>query len=175
MAKPNPQYIPHYYIPYINLVQEDNVTEALRNSSSSFAECINMITPEKENYRYSEGKWTVKEVLLHIIDTERIYNYRALCIARGETAKLPGFDEKHYALNSEAKKRSLISLAEEFAALRMSTIELYKSLSDEILERLGNANGFDLTVNLLGFVSAGHQIHHQNVIIERYLAAQFED
>ena len=169
MTKPNPQYIPHYYIPYVALVPEDSVVEALMNSSRSFADCINEIKAEKENFRYAEGKWTVKEVLLHILDTERIYNYRALCISRGESGKLPGFDEKKYAVNSGASHRSLKSIAAEFEAIRASTIELYKSFSEETLEKVGNANGFDVTVKLIGFVSVGHQLHHQNMILERYL------
>ena len=120
-------------------------------------------------HTYAEGKWTIKELLQHIIDAERIFDYRALCIARKEMNSLPSFDENAYAENSYANTRDWLSLATEFLNLRKSTQDLYASFSAEMLWHKGVANGKIITPLSLGFITAGHFNHHKKIIEERYL------
>ncbi len=127
------------------------------------------IPVQKANYQYAAGKWTLKEMLLHIIDTERIFAYRAVSIARGDKTPLPGFDENTYAANSMADKRSWESLLQEFAAVRQSSDLLLQSFNDEQLLQSGTTNNYPTTVNALAFIIYGHILHHIAVIKERYL------
>lgn len=169
MAKSKLTTVPAYYVSYLDLIAEDDLDSALQSSSELWDVQAGSIPENKGDYRYADGKWTVKEVLQHIIDSERIFTYRALCIARGERKDLAGFDENMYAEQSFANKRTLTSLIEEFKLQRASTAALYSGLPSEVLKRKGNANGFVVSTELLGFVTVGHQIHHLNIIKERYL------
>lgn len=127
------------------------------------------IPPEKENYRYAEGKWTPKDILLHLIDAERIFAYRALRIARNDKTALPGFEENDYVIEANAEERSMESLLEEYFDVRKATISLFLSFSADALKRLGEASGFSVSVRAIGYIILGHEKHHANVIIERYL------
>src|SRR5690606_18442301 len=120
-------------------------------------------------YSYAHGKWTLKEVLIHCIDTERIMSYRALRFARNDQTELPGFEQNDYVPQSEANSRKMADLIEEYKILRQSTILLFKSFSDDVLKRAGVANGNPISVRALGFVISGHELHHLNVCKERYL------
>jgi len=122
-------------------------------------------------YRYEPGKWTIKEILVHIVDDERIYAYRALCFARDEKAGLPGFDQDAYAACSRGNERSLDGIFEEYEAVRNATITLFKHLPQEALDRMGHGSGSfaGATVRALGYHIAGHEQHHMNFIKERYL------
>ena len=120
-------------------------------------------------YRYAEGKWTIKEVLVHIIDDERIYAYRALRFARNDKTELPGFDQDPYAFYSNANVRSIESIIEEYEAVRMSTITLFNGFSDDVMLRSGVANNNEVTVRALGYHIAGHELHHLNILKNRYL------
>ena len=122
-------------------------------------------------HAYAEGKWTIKEVLQHLIDTERIFNYRAVCFARKEAASLPGFEENDYAANSNANSRTWQSLVGEFLAVRLGTEMMYNSFTEEMLSTAGKANNNEVTVGSIGFISIGHFYHHKKVIEERYFAA----
>lgn len=169
MSRPNPELVPTYYVKYIDSVKEANIQDALTNSIEHFTKQLALISEDKAEYRYAEGKWSVKEVIQHIIDTERIFNYRALCIARGESNALPGFNENHYARNSHASLRRFEDLKEEFLTVRASTAALYNSFTEEDLRATGNANGHEVEVLLIGYVTVGHALHHMNIIKERYL------
>jgi len=142
---------------------------ALQNQLPEIKEFLSGITEQQSVYAYAEGKWTIKEVLQHMIDTERIFAYRALCFARKEAASLPGFEENDYAANSGAKVRSWKSLAEEMVLLRDTTIRLFESFPAGAFEQSGIANQKPITVLAIGFIIPGHFTHHRNVIKERYL------
>ena len=170
MPKPSPATYPEYFKKYVDQVPEEDLLTGFQNQLTVIKEFLNSITEEKSMYAYDTGKWTLKEVLLHMIDTERIFNYRALAIARKETASLPGFDENIYAANSNANSRTWQNLIDEFLALRSSTEFLFKSFTDEALSTSGISNNNPVTVISLGFITLGHFYHHKNVMQERYLS-----
>lgn len=169
MPKPIEGSFPPYFATYINKVTEDNVTDAFRNQQGVVDSFFDNITEEKANTAYAPGKWTLKELLQHLIDTERIFAYRSLCIARKEMNSLPGFDENEYAANSQANNRSWKSLLEEFKLVRRSTEMLFDSFNQEMINQSGFSNNNRVTVNALGFITVGHLVHHIGVIKERYI------
>lgn len=158
-----------YYRNYISLVEENDLFPALENSVDRYLTFWSNLTEEQGNYRYAKGKWSIKELLQHIIDTERIFNYRALAFARGEQTALPGYDENAYAANCVADNRSLKEMSAELILVRKSTIALFKSFDESVLDNLGKASGSNLSVKAAGFIIVGHEIHHMNVVKERYL------
>ena len=158
-----------YYRNYISLVEENDLFSALENAVDRSLTFWSDLTEEQGNYRYAEGKWSIKELLQHIIDTERIFSYRALAFARGEQTPLPGYDENQYADNCMSHSRSLQEMIDEFVLVRKSTIALFKSFDESVLDNLGNASGSNLSVRAAGFIIVGHEIHHMNVVKERYL------
>jgi len=164
----NSEY-PAYYESYISLVKDENVIKLLGNRILTMQSLVSDIPEEKEEFSYAPGKWTLKEVIGHIIDTERIMSYRALCIARGETKELPGFDENQYVANAFFNKLSLYDLAHEFGVVRESSLTLFKNFDDTILGKKGIANGKEMSVRALIYMIAGHEIHHFNVINAKYL------
>jgi hypothetical protein len=127
------------------------------------------VPEEKLSYRYAEGKWTIKEIMAHLIDDERIYAYRALRFARNDQTELPGFDQDDYAIESAANERSLDDLLEEFAAVRRSTIALFNSFDERVWTRSGVASGNVMSVRAAAYHIAGHELRHLNIIKERYL------
>lgn len=167
MKRPQTLEYPEWYNNYVELVQGD-VIEFLEKQGTEFPNFLNNLI-EKADYAYAPGKWTIKEMVGHIIDTERIMACRLTCFARNETAALPGFEEDAYVKNAHFKDRSLFNLSEEFMALRKANMFLFKSLNEEDLNRNGNANGNQISVRALVFILAGHIIHHTNIIKERYL------
>ncbi|MEO5942878.1 MAG: DinB family protein [Ferruginibacter sp.] len=169
MPKPLPGTYPEYFDRYISQVNEDDAITALENQHQVVDSFFDAIPEAKEMYAYAEGKWTIKEVLQHIIDAERIFIFRALCFARQESQSLPGFDENSYAANSNANAREWQSLCEEIKAVRKTTIQLYESFTDDMLQFSGNANNKPTSANTMGFVIAGHLTHHIKIITERYL------
>lgn len=168
MNRPQPKDYHEMVSGYISLVEGDNVIEVLKQQSTDFPDFLNNLI-EKADYAYATGKWTIKEMAGHIIDTERILTYRLLCIARGEQSPLPGFEENAYVEQAHFADRSLLSLSEEFSLLRKANLYLYNSLNAQELQRTGTAAGRQLTVNALLFTIAGHLIHHTQIIKERYL------
>ena len=170
ISKPGEEEYPSYYHTYINKVSNDvDLMAALKNGGSEFLAFINSIEASKLEYRYKEGKWTIKEIIIHLMDAERIFAYRALRFSRGDGTNLAGFDENEYVPNSGASERSLQSLIDEYKALRQSTIEFFRNLTLEMSLRTGIANGREISVRSLGYIIPGHEIHHMNVIKERYL------
>lgn len=169
MPKPDLTTIPEFYHKYVRLVDENDASEALSANTEKVLGVLNSLPDEKWDYRYAEGKWSIKEMVQHLTDAERIFSYRALCIARGEAQSLPGFDENTYAAASNADRRSKEELINEFQTVRHATVALFQSFDDEQLARNGTANNNPVTVNGIGFITVGHVLHHLNVIRERYL------
>lgn len=170
MPKPSPDTYPAFFKKYVDMVPEEDLPTAFANQLPVITELLNNITEEKSRYAYAPGKWTLKELLQHMIDTERLFNYRALCFARKETVSLPGFDEDAYAANSNANARSWQQMVTEFLAVRKASELLYVSFSKEMLENSGIANNNRATVISIGFMIVGHVYHHKNVMEERYLS-----
>ena len=164
--------VPDFYKTYLNALQEDNLQEALANNTRRFRKLLKQIPHKKINYAYAEGKWTIKELLQHIIDSERVFIYRALTFARHDPAPLPGFDENNWAITAKAPKRKWNELVEEFKALRTANELFLNSLDDDQLQQTGSANNSNISVAGLAFVCAGHVAHHIRVIRERYLGEQ---
>lgn len=154
---------------YLDLIPSENWLEELKKSEEKTVQIYSNLTEEQSLFAYAEGKWTLKEVLLHLSDTERVFQYRILAIARGEEKNLPGFDEENYAKNSFANERSLESLSEEFQLIRKSSQILLETANSSALKNLGNANGNQISSETIGKLIVGHNIHHLNVIEERYL------
>lgn len=162
-------YIPYHKAYLDRLPSQCDVPLEFENNTTHIIEFLKSIPKEKLDYRYAVGKWTIKEILGHIIDTERIMSYRALCIARGETQQLPGFEEDEYAAASNANERSIDNLINEMDLLRKSTIAMMRSFTHEMIDSRGNANKHPVTVNAVCRVMAGHELHHLAIIKERYL------
>lgn len=154
---------------YINAVDDVNLIEGIEKGLVQLVSFMERIPVDKLEYRYAEGKWTVKDILLHLIDAERIFAYRALRIGRGDKTPLAGFEENDYVPNALANDRSLESLLIEFQFVRNSTLCLFKSFSGEQLAYIGTASNHSISVRAIGFVISGHQNHHLRVIEERYL------
>jgi len=150
------------------IVGEDNMIEAMKNSKAEFIAWAKDVSEEKGSFAYQEGKWTINELLQHVIDTERIFQYRSLSIARGEMNELPGFDHNSYVKNSKANTRKLSDVISEFDRLRDSSIALYDSMDEINIKYKGMANGFVVQPVLYGFLISGHLRHHINVLISRY-------
>lgn len=146
----------------------DSITGLLASSIENTVAWFNAIPASKEVYAYAPGKWTIREVLGHMIDTERIFAYRALAVSRGEQQPLPGFDQEPYVLNSESNKRPLADLIEEFKAVRLTTLLFFRSITDAQSERLGIASGHPVSVRALAYMIAGHELHHMKIMEERY-------
>lgn len=167
--RPKAQTYPVYYEKYISLIKEENVIEALTNNLESIKTIISNIPLSKEDFAYAEGKWTVKQVVQHTIDTERILSYRALRFARNDLQQPLAFDENAYAANSNVDTKKLSEIVEELKHVRLATISLYRGLSSEALLRVGNAASGQVSALAIGFFICGHTLHHLNVVKERYL------
>ena len=160
---------PAYFGTYINHVQNDDCILAMEENLNDFVTFIENISVEKHNYKYQENKWTIKDIVRHIIDAERIFAYRALRFARFDRTPIPGFEENDYAANVSTTAIDMTDLLQEFILVRKSTIKLFESFTEEMLASKGIASGKEISVLAIGFIVSGHAIHHQNVIRERYL------
>jgi hypothetical protein len=166
----NLESVPPFYKNYVKLVAETDVIQALRLSGARAQLLVHAIPEAKADYRYADGKWSVREVLAHMIDAERIFAYRALRFARNDKTPLAGWDENDYAPHLNVGLRSLKKLGDEMTRLRSSTVDLFESFNEEMLSRKGVANNNEMSVLVLGFVTAGHETHHLRILSERYLA-----
>jgi len=163
------EYAPYTNM-YIDLLPDDGlVLKHLSENSRGVIDFIQSISEDKLTYRYAENKWTIKEILVHIIDDERIFAYRALRYARNDTTELPGFEQDDYALNSFANERDMKSLIDEYKSVRDSTIAFFHGLDDKVLIRTGIAEGNIMSVRAAAYHIAGHESHHINIIKEKYL------
>ena len=160
---------PDYVRNYVSLTKDDDVVLSLEKNTRAFSKFLNKIPRSKFDYAYAEGKWTIREMLQHIIDTERVFSYRAVSFARRDSTPLPGFEESQWAANADAAGRKWKDLRREFEALRDSNKYLIGSLTDQQLLLTGKASGNDLNVLAIGFLFAGHVEHHMKIISERYL------
>jgi len=167
---PNKNEYPYYAEMYMKLVNKDGtLIEQLKSSLEKTKTLINNLSNEELDFRYKKNKWSIKEVLVHIIDDERIYGYRALSFARNDKTNLPGFEQDDYNLYSDTSERTIENIMDEYEALRLSTITLFNGFSDKALQRLGIANGNQTSVRALGYHILGHDLHHIKVIEELYL------
>ena len=167
--RPDLSRVGNFYHNYINLVTEDDLSEAFERESASLIRFLDTIPADKYDYRYAEGKWTIKEVLQHVIDAERIFSYRALRFARKDATPLPGFDENSFAANAKADARSWDKLVEEFKVVRRSSELLFNSFDKDQLQSDGISSNSPNYVLALGFILIGHAMHHQKILKERYL------
>jgi len=162
------EYAP-FYKNYIKSLGTVDLFEILNNSLEDLLLTIKHLPEEKLHFSYQEGKWTIKELVQHIIDAERVLSYRALRFSRNDSTDLQGFNEDWYVENSNGNDRNIEDLLNEFSFVRNSTISLFKSFSDQMFTLSGSINGSDMSVRALGFIIAGHQIHHLKIIKEKYL------
>lgn len=170
ITQPNPGEYAPFYAGYINkAVQTGDVLQTLAQLKDSTCEFFTTLSPEKADYAYAEGKWTIKQVVGHLIDAERVFAFRLMCFLRGDATPLPGFDENAYAEQNNVSNRTLHELAAEFKALREANLFLYNSVSDEQSLYQGTANGKPVSVRALLYITAGHELHHLSIINERYL------
>lgn len=158
-----------YYQNYINQVNDLSLQEGMKSNFERIMIFLDSIPEDKYDYSYEEDKWTIKEMLQHIIDTERVFAYRALCIARNDNSLFPGFDQDAYVVSSKANQRKFESLLNEYKLVKHSTIALFDSFTDEMLLRIGTASSSSISVRALGFIIMGHENHHCKIISERYL------
>lgn len=169
MSKPaEGEYAP-FFKRYIDLVKGETHDEIIVNHANEIHSFYNNLPGEKADHYYAEGKWTIKEILQHVIDAERIFAYRALCIARKDATPLPSFDENNYTINSYANSRTLSLLKEEFNAVRQATSLLLQFFSPQQLNETGTSSNHAVKVNSIMYIIYGHLLHHKNILIERYL------
>lgn len=163
------QRVPAYYHKYIQKVNADTVLAALQNQQEESNNLLTSIPEEKWLYKYAEGKWTIKELVQHVTDAERIFCYRALCFSRNEKSLLPGFDENDYVIASKANNRSKNSILNELKTVQAATLSLFASFDETQLKSSGIANGNTIYVKAIGYIIAGHAVHHTEILKERYL------
>lgn len=159
----------NYFKRYINLVETENIIAALKNQLTDIEQFFREWPKNKWDYAYAEEKWTIKEVLIHMMDAERILAYRALRIARNDATPLSGFDQDEFTPFMNAANRSAESIMSEYRAVRMATIALVRNLDDVALSRIGTASNAPVSPLALAFIIAGHEIHHMNVVREKYV------
>jgi uncharacterized damage-inducible protein DinB len=169
MSRPQASDFPAYFSRYISQVDADSAQEAIKKYSGSLADFYTGLPEDKADYAYAPGKWTLKELLQHVIDAERIFSYRVLRIARKDKTPLASFDENSYAETSLATERSFADIKEEFLAVRKSTDLLLGSLSEDQLAEQGTSSNLPVTANALAYIIFGHMLHHKQILEERYL------
>jgi len=161
------EYAP-FYETYIAKVQGSDVLATLDDQRRQMLLLLSGRTESDGDIRYAPGKWNVKEVLGHVCDGERILSYRALCIARGESAPLPGYDENAYVANAPFSRHPLPDLIEDFIAVRRATLSLFRNFDDDAWMRRGKANNYEVTVRAIAYIIAGHELHHRLALQEKY-------
>ena len=168
MSRPTENEYASFYQSYVSHATEDDILPAMRSQIDALDVLLDGVTPERETYAYGEGKWTIRQIVGHLIDGERVFGYRALCIARGETQNLPGFDENAYMPNAPYEHIELEDLLSEFRLVRLSNIAMFRTLDETAWTRMGMANDAPVSVRALAYVMVGHTRHHMGVLRERY-------
>ena len=158
-----------FYQPYLDMVKEEDIGAALKKNTRQFRKFLQKIPRKKIDHAYAEGKWTIREMMQHIIDSERVFAYRALRFSRKDPSPLAGFDEGPWAANAGGARRRWSDLLDEFRSVRKATEYLYDALSEDQLKFVGEANGRPLNAFTLGFIIPGHVAHHMRILKERYL------
>lgn len=169
LSRPTADEYNAYYGRYISKVPDGDIVQTMTSQLSSTLELLNSIPESKGDHRYAEGKWTVKEVLAHLNDSERIFAYRALRIARGDKTPLPGFEQDEYVPLSHASERTIRDFAEEFRDVRRASVALFRHLDEEDMSRRGTASNNPVTPRALAYIIAGHELHHLAILRENYL------
>ncbi len=169
MNRPEPsEYAPDYE-GYVSQVSENEVLPVLRSQMDELDVLLNRVEPAQETFRYAEGKWSIREMIGHLIDGERVFGFRAFCIARGEQQSLPGFDQDDYMLTAPYDRIELEDLLSELRLIRLGNIAMLRTLDEESWNRVGTASDNQVSVRAIAFIMAGHVRHHMNVLRERYL------
>lgn len=169
LPRPAPNDAAPYYFTYIDQVPAGDVLEILAGGVAETRRCLRGVSSERESYRYAPGKWTLREVIGHLVDAERVFGYRAFHIARADPAPLPSMEQDDYAAAAGADRRPLADLLDELEHLRNSHLLLLRSLDREAWNRTGVASGFTFRVSSFPFILAGHEIHHRRILADRYL------
>jgi len=170
-SKPSPNEFAPYFGRYISLVAEPEFASVLAGQPAEFRELLGKLSPERAGFRYAPGKWSIREVLGHVIDAERVFGYRALCIARGETVSLPSFDENNYAAHAGHDGCPLPELLEEFVHVRRGHLALFGHFTQAAWERAGTVNQNAISARGLAYIMTGHARHHAEILRERYAAS----
>jgi len=168
-GRPGKDECADFYQPYIAAVQGE-LLPAMEDDAEAWRAMLAAVPSDREGHRYAEGKWSIREVVGHVIDAERMFSVRTMAFARGDRSHFPSFDENEYAAASGADLRPLASLAEELSAVRASTLLLLKSFDEQTWDRRGMASGYEFTVRSVAWIIAGHSRHHRGVLAERYLS-----
>lgn len=171
MSRPTESEYAPYYQAYVARVSEEDILPALRSQIDALDLLLDHVMPEHETFRYAEGKWSIRQIVGHLIDGERVFGYRALCISRGENQNLPGFDQDEYMVTAPFDSISLEDLLSEFRLARLSNIAMLRNLDEAAWTTMGTANGAPVSVRALAFIMAGHVRHHMGVLRERYQVA----
>lgn len=168
-TRPDATEFAPYYGRYVDKPGDGDIVATLESDRLAFADLLRGIPEEKAGHRYAEGKWSIRELLGHVIDAERVFAYRALRFGRGDTTELPGFEQDVFVRGANFEERTLTDLTSELEHVRAATIDLFRSFSDEALQRKGVASGNPVTVRALAWITAGHARHHFDILRERYL------
>ena len=163
------EYAP-YYARYVSLVPDGDVLDVLERQLGDTVHLLGGVSEARVEHRYAPGKWSVRQVVGHVIDTERIFAYRGLCFARGDAGPLPGYEQDDYAVRGEFDRRTLRDLVGELVHVRRGNVMMFRGMSDEVLARRGVANGVEFSVRAIPWVLAGHERHHVGILREKYLA-----
>lgn len=168
MARPDrSEYVDYYHL-YVSRVPDGDILKTLLAQRDEFVSRLQSIPEDRGDYRYAEGKWTVKELIGHLLDTERVLGFRALAFARGDRTPLPGFAQDDYVAGGNFADRAIADLAAEFESMRTSHLVLFRSFDDEIWLRRGTASGYEFTTRAVAWIMAGHLMHHEAVLLDRY-------
>ncbi|MFQ5632080.1 MAG: DinB family protein [bacterium] len=167
--RPEPNEYAEYYHAYISKVPDGDIVEILNTQNENTLHILHAISVQKAEYRYAPGKWSIKEMIGHLVDAERVFAYRALCFARNDPGPFPSMEQDDYVEYGHFGARMLTDIAEEFRLVRQSNIRLFKSFDEKISVRKGIASGFEFTVRALLYIIAGHELHHVWILQERYL------
>lgn len=169
LQRPKETEYPSYYVPYIQLVPEGDLVSNLENDLQDTVKLFEGLSEVESEFRYAENKWTIKEVLGHMADTERVMSYRLLRIGRGDQTPLAGFNENFYANGAKSNRLPIQNILDDFVAARKSSITLIKNMPEEAWENKGIANELEITASAVAYIIAGHALHHKKIITERYL------
>lgn len=169
MERPDPREYPGYFQRYISLVPEGRIIEILFQLQQEMMQILNRFSEEVGAYRYAENKWSIKEIIGHIIDTERVFVYRALCFARDKDSHQPSFDQDTFAKNANYHQRSLLEISDEYRMVRDNSIVFFNSLDGEVTKNIGSASDYRMSLRTIPVILAGHEIHHRKVIEDKYI------
>lgn len=167
--KPSAASLNEYQKAVIGLVSEGNLPKKMEVNEARLLKLVKGLSAKKLSYRYAKGKWNIPEIVMHLIDTERVLTYRILAISRGDATPLPGFDQDVYIKGIDVSKLDFKKILKEYKAVRKATIHLLKHLTEEMYMRKGTANNTETNVQKIAYFMAGHEVHHMNIIKEKYL------